>query len=276
MKHWTKYRVKPGSRVNLNHFAPDETNGEEKGPVVRNTRKLQKRMDELQMKLGAERKRSVLICLQAMDAGGKDGVIRHVVSSMSPQGCRVVSFKEPAPEELAHDFLWRIERQTPQRGEVVIFNRSHYEDVLVVRVHKLVPKNVWQRRYEEINHFEERLADNGTQILKFFLHISKEEQLDRFKRRLSDPTRQWKVSESDYKEREFWSDYQAAYEEALSKCSTEYAPWFVIPSDHKWFRNFVIAQIIVDALDSMRIRTPMPTVDLDEIRRKYHKLEKGK
>ena len=190
---------------------------------------------------------------------------------MNPQGCRVVSFKQPSAEELAHDFLWRTELQTPERGEVVIFNRSHYEDVLIVRVHDLVPKKVWSKRYKQINDFERVLVANGTHILKFFLHISKEEQLHRFEQRLDDPSRRWKISEADYSERGFWDDYEKAYEDVLSKCSTNDAPWFVIPSDRKWFRNLAISQIIVETMEKLGIEIPEPTVDIADIRRKYHK-----
>jgi PPK2 family polyphosphate:nucleotide phosphotransferase len=179
----------------------------------------------------------IAICLQALDAGGKDGTIKHVFAAMNPQGTRVQSFKVPSLEEASHGFLWRAHRHAPARGEVVIFNRSHYEDVLVVRVHDLVPKSVWSNRYEAINAFERNLAENGTHILKFFLHISEEEQLARFKERLDDPARWWKISESDYSERAHWLAYIAAYEEALARTSTSYAPWYVIPANHKWFRN---------------------------------------
>ena len=190
---------------------------------------------------------------------------------MNPQGCRVTSFKQPSSEELAHDFLWRVEQKTPRRGEVVIFNRSHYEDVIVVRVHDLVPKPVWSQRYEQINAFEQRLAASGTHILKFFLHISKGEQLERFKDRLDDKSRWWKISETDYSEREYWSDYMSAYQDAFSKCSTPGAPWYVIPSDHKWFRNLAISQIIADKLQALRIQVPSPTVNIADIRKKYHR-----
>lgn len=273
MNDWKRFRVKPGSHVKLKDFDPDDNGNLQKGKAVQETRKLQKSLDELQYALYAENKRSLLICLQALDAGGKDGVIRHVVGSMSPQGCRVVSFKEPTGEDLAHDFLWRVEKEMPKRGEIVIFNRSQYEDVLVVRVHNLVPKQVWKKRYGEINDFEKRLADNGTHIVKFFLHISKDEQLKRFKRRLDDSRRHWKISQTDYKEREYWDSYAAAYEDALSKCSTHYAPWFVIPANHKWFRDHVITEIIVNELSAMQIQRPKPTVDLDKIRREYHELK---
>ena len=189
---------------------------------------------------------------------------------MNPQGCEVFSFKQPSAEELAHDFLWRIEKQTPRQGEVVIFNRSHYEDVIVVRVHDLVPQKVWSQRYEQINDFEQRLVANGTHILKFFLHISKEEELERFRDRLDDPARHWKISEADYSERERWDDYETAYEDAVNKCSTEAAPWFIIPSDHKWFRNLAISHIIVETMERLRIQVPKATVNIADIRRKYH------
>ena len=227
-------------------------------------------MDALQFQLYAEQKRSLLICLQAPDAGGKDGVIRHVISAMNPQGCRVVGFKQPSTLERSHDFLWRVERETPKCGDVAVFNRSHYEDVLIVRVHDLVPKEIWSERYEQINAFERRLVANGTQILKFFLHISKEEQLERFKERLDDPERHWKISDADYAERAYWDDYETAYEDALSRCSTVDAPWFVIPSDHKWFRNLAVARIIVDTMESLGIEVPKPTVDIADIRKRYH------
>ena len=196
------------------------------------------------------------------------------VGAMNPQGCRVAAFKQPSALETAHDFLWRAHKAAPARGEVVIFNRSHYEDVLVVRVHNLVPKAIWSQRYDEINDFEQNLAANGTQILKFFLHISKEAQLKRFKERLDDPSKQWKISEADYKERGFWDDYTAAYEETLSQCSTKHAPWFIIPADHKWFRNLAIARIVVEHLESLHMQYPKPTVDLKCIRREYHAAEK--
>jgi PPK2 family polyphosphate:nucleotide phosphotransferase len=266
-----RLRVAPGTRVRLKDFDPqfaDQHENKESGlPKIE---KLRQRMDELQFKLYAEQKRSLLICLQALDAGGKDGVVRHVIGSMNPQGCRVVGFKQPSPEELAHDFLWRIEQQVPKRGEVVIFNRSHYEDVLIARVHDLVPKKVWSKRYEQIDDFERRLVANGTHILKFFLHISKEEQLRRFGQRLDDPARRWKISEADYSEREYWTSYEAAYEDALGKCSTSDAPWFVIPSDHKWFRDLAISQIIVETMERLDIQVPKPTVNIADIRRKYH------
>ncbi len=271
MNYRKRFLVTPGNPVRLQDLDPAFTDkDEDKKSASHKIKKLQQRMNELQFQLYAEQKRSLLICLQAPDAGGKDGVVRHVIGSMNPQGCRVVAFKQPSAEEMAHDFLWRVEAQTPRRGEVVIFNRSHYEDVIVVRVHDLVPKKIWSQRYEQINDFERRLAANDTHILKFFLHISKEEQLLRFKDRLDDPARQWKISETDYTERERWDDYIAADNDALNKCSTESAPWFVIPSDHKWFRNLAISQIIIQTMEAMGIQIPQPSVNIEDIRRKYH------
>ncbi len=266
-----RFLVEPGRQVTLADFDSSFSGKDDKKKdMLVQTEKLKQRMDALQFQLYAEQKRSLLICLQGLDAAGKDGVVRHVVGAMNPQGCRVVAFKQPSLEEAAHDFLWRIERETPRRGEVAIFNRSHYEDVLVVRVHKLVAKKVWSRRYEQINAFEERLAANGTHILKFFLHISKDEQLQRFKQRLDDPARQWKISETDYAERKFWTSYETAYADALGHCSTSDAPWFVIPSDRKWFRNFAVSQIIVETLESLNLKVPQPTVNIAEMRKKYH------
>jgi len=272
MNYTTKFRIEPGSRVRLDKLDPGFSDKDEgkssSGPLLAN---LLDRMAKLQYRLYAEQKRSLLVCLQAMDAGGKDGAVRHVFGPLNPQGCRAISFKQPSSLELAHDFLWRIGKEAPRRGEIVIFNRSHYEDVLVVRVHKLVPKEVWSKRFRQINDFERRLVANGTHILKFFIHISKEEQLERFKDRLDDPERNWKISDADYSERLLWDDYQAAYEDAIGKCSTDSAPWFVIPSDRKWFRNLAIAQIVVDTLEKMDIKSPEPFTDIEEIRKMYHK-----
>ena len=221
----------------------------------------------------AENRRSVLVCLQALDAGGKDGTINHVLAAMNPQGARVHGFKQPSVEEAAHDFLWRAHVHAPRRGEVVVFNRSHYEDVLVVRVHDLVPRAVWSKRYDLINDFERNLVDAGTHVLKFYLHVSADEQLVRFKQRLDDPARQWKISVSDYTERELWPRYVDAYEEALEQTSTKWAPWYVIPANHKWFRDLAISQILADTMQQMGLKTPRPQVDLAEIRRKYHAAE---
>ncbi len=271
MNYLKQFRVKPGDKIRLKDLDPrfaDKELDKESAKVA--VRKLQLRMDDLQGQLYAEHKRSLLVVLQAPDAGGKDGVIRNVFGDLNAQSCRVTSFKQPSSEELAHDFLWRIEAQTPRRGEVAVFNRSHYEDVLIVRVHNLVPKEIWSRRYQQINDFERRLVANNTHILKFFLHISKEEQLERFKARLDDPSRRWKISESDYSEREYWNDYETAYEDAINKCTTDLAPWFVIPSDRKWFRDLAIAHIVVERMEGLGIKIPEPTVDIAEIRKKYH------
>jgi len=233
-----------------------------------------KRLEDLQYALYAEDKRSLLIVLQGRDAAGKDGTIRRVFTAMNPQGCSVKAFKVPSEVEAAHDFLWRCHGAVPERGQVAIFNRSHYEDVLVVRVHDLVPKRVWSKRYAHINAFEELLHDNHTHVIKFFLHIDREEQLERFKKRIDDPTKQWKISEADYAEHPYWDAYTAAFEEAFAKCSTKHAPWFIIPSNKKWFRNLAIAQIVADTMEEMNLEFPAPSVDMDEIRMKYHQAAK--
>ena len=272
-----QFRIAPGQHIRLNGFDPADTGKYHKRDARDRLEDLSDKLNDLQQRLFAERKRSLLICLQALDAGGKDGVIKHVIGSLNPDGCRVANFKEPTPQELAHDFIWRVEAQTPARGEIAIFNRSHYEDVLIVRVHNLVPKSVWSRRYDQINDFERRLVANGMHIVKFFLHISEAEQLKRFEQRLNDPTKRWKISEADYTEREYWDDYLRAYEDALARCNTDDAPWFVIPADHKWFRDLAISEIIVSTMESMNIQLPPPTVNIEEIRRKYHSaVAKGK
>jgi PPK2 family polyphosphate:nucleotide phosphotransferase len=218
----------------------------------------------------AGKKHALLVVLQALDAGGKDGTINHVFTALNPQGATVIGFKQPTPLELEHDFLWRIHPHAPPRGWVAIFNRSHYEDVLITRVHKLVDKATWTARYDRIRDFETELLESGTRILKFFLHISKEEQLARFEQRLDDPARNWKISESDYSERELWDDYVAAFEDALAATSTHHAPWYVIPSNHKWFRNLAVSQIAADAMQDLGMSFPKPSVDLADVRSKYH------
>jgi PPK2 family polyphosphate:nucleotide phosphotransferase len=266
MKFSERFRVKPGSKVMLAKHDPDDTAGfKDKKSVQKQMTKNLKRLSELQYLLYAENQRSVLVVLQAMDAGGKDGTIRHVMGPLNPQSCRVVSFKTPTAEEMAHDFLWRIHRATPRAGEILIFNRSHYEDVLIVRVHDLVPKSVWSRRYDQINALEKILTQNDTHILKFYLHISKDEQLERFKARLDDLTKQWKASQADFEERKYWDAYTQAYEAALSTCSTAHAPWFIIPANKKWFRNFVVSQILVEHLSRLRMKFPQPVGDLPVI-----------
>jgi len=267
-----KLDVKPGSKIRLKDFDPGYhgKHGSHKSALPEIEENRQK-MDELQYLMYAENKHSLLVVLQGLDAAGKDGVVRHVFTGMNPEGCVAVNFKEPTAKELAHDFLWRVHPHVPAKGSVVIFNRSHYEDVLVARVHGLVPKKVWSKRYDEINDFEHLfVTENNTTILKFFLHISKDEQLARFKARLDNPTRQWKISESDYKEREYWGDYVKAFEDVLTKTSTEHAPWFIIPSNHKWFRDLAISQIIAQQMEAMGMQFPKPIVNLAEIRREYH------
>jgi PPK2 family polyphosphate:nucleotide phosphotransferase len=275
MKVAERFRVKPGTRVDLSKLDPDAVEGVENREQVKNElKRYQKKLRKLQELLFIERKRALLICLQAMDTGGKDGTIRHVFAVMNPQGCRVANFKQPTSEELSHDFLWRAHRAAPPLGDVTIFNRSHYEDVLIVPVHHLVTPDVWARRYEQINAFEKILSDNNTHILKFYLHISKAEQLRRLKARLDDPRKQWKISEGDFEERQYWDDYQRAFENVLSLCSTEYAPWFIIPANRKWYRNWVVARIVVEFLEGLDMQMPKITVDLDRIRREYYEAER--
>lgn len=227
------------------------------------------KLKELQEKLYAEHKQSILIVLQAIDGGGKDGTIEHVFGPLNSQGCRIASFKVPTPIEADHDFLWRIHAQTPAKGEITVFNRSHYEQVLVVRVHDLEPKVINKTRYDQINDFEKLLASNNTHILKFFLHISKDEQLQRFKDRIDDPSKHWKVAAGDFAERQKWDDYMAAFEDMVNKCSKDNAPWFVIPADKKWFRDLAISQILVDYMDGMNIQLPQTDEDIEAIKKLY-------
>lgn len=271
MDYYNRFRVEPGSKVKLSKVdAGFKDKHESHAHAMPEIEAYRKKLYDLQYRMYAEDKRSLLICLQGRDAAGKDGTINHVLGAMNPQGCTVTGFKVPSREEAAHDFLWRYHKAAPGRGQVAIFNRSHYEDVLVVRVHNLVPEEVWSKRYEHINHFERMMYANGTHILKFYLHIDPEEQLERFKQRLDDPTRHWKISDGDYAERPFWDAYTEAFEDALSKCSTAHAPWFIIPSNHKWFRNLAISRIVVEALQALDMKFPEPTVDINAIRKKYH------
>jgi PPK2 family polyphosphate:nucleotide phosphotransferase len=269
MKLSERFRVRPGSKVRLARWDPDDTaDFPDKESVESKTHKNWKRLSELEYLLYAENRRSILIVLQAMDAGGKDGAIRHLTGPLNPQSCKVIPFKTPCEHELAHDFLWRIHQAAPRKGEIHIFNRSHYEDVLIVRVHNLVPRSVWSKRYDQINAFEEILARNDTHILKFYLHISPEEQLKRFRARLDDPTRHWKVDQADFEERKHWDDYMRAYETVLRKCSTPHAPWFVIPANKKWFRNFALSEILVEHLSRLPLKFPEPAADLSGIKLK--------
>lgn len=261
--------VKPGKTVKLAKFDPDETLGWEKNHAMRASMdKAIKKLDQLQYRFYADRKHALLIVLQGLDAAGKDGTVRHVMSGVNPQGCAVTAFKEPSPEEAAHDYLWRVHRAVPPYGNFGIFNRSHYEDVLIVRVHNLVPKAAWSERYQQINQFEEYLAENDVKILKFFLHISKKEQEKRFMERVDDPDKRWKISEADFSERKFWDDYTKAYEDALERCSTKVAPWFVIPANKKWFRDLAVSHIIVETLEKMKLQFPAPTIDLKKLKKK--------
>jgi PPK2 family polyphosphate:nucleotide phosphotransferase len=261
------HRIKPATRVDLSAYDPRDTSSFEgdKSAGKKELKRLTARLEELQELLYAEGKQKILIVLQAMDTGGKDGVIRHVFEGVNPQGVKVASFKVPTPEELSHDYLWRIHPQTPGRGQIAIFNRSHYEDVLVVRVHGIVAKDVWQRRYDHINAFERLLADEGTTILKFFLHISRDEQRERLESRRDEPHKQWKFNVGDLKERALWGDYMAAYEDVLSRTSTEWAPWYVVPADRKWYRNLVIGTTLVKTLEGLDMHFPPAPENLKEI-----------
>jgi PPK2 family polyphosphate:nucleotide phosphotransferase len=261
------YLAKPGKKINLAKLATDDTGPfkdkeDAKGATVKNLEKL----SELQELMYAESKHALLVVFQAMDCGGKDGAIEHVFSGVNPQGCSVTSFKQPTPQERGHDFLWRIHAACPRTGMIGIFNRSHYEDVLIARVHDLAPKKVWSRRYDLINNFEKELADEGTTILKFFLHISKDEQKKRLESRLADPNKHWKFDPNDLKERALWDEYQKAYEDAVENCSTASAPWVVVPADRKWFRNWVVSDVIVKTLKSLDMHFPEPAPGLEKIR----------
>lgn len=262
-----RYRVEPGKKIDLSKFDPSDDKAfkgdKEKG--LKALSKLNAELQALQELLYAEQKHKVLIVLQAMDTGGKDGAIRRVFDGVNPQGVKVASFKVPTAEELTHDFLWRVHKVTPGAGEMVIFNRSHYEDVLVVRVHGYAPEEVWKKRYDQINDFERLLAESGTTILKFFLHIDLDEQKERLQARLDDPTKTWKFRLGDLEERKLWGQYMQAYEDALNKTSTEYAPWYVIPANRKWYRDLVISTILVDTLKGLKMEFPKPEENLDGV-----------
>jgi PPK2 family polyphosphate:nucleotide phosphotransferase len=253
-------------RIRIKDFDPDLTGQyKDKQEAKAVVKKNNDRMAELQEVLYAEGRHAVLIILQAMDAGGKDGTIKHVMSGVNPQGCRVTSFKAPTPEELSHDFLWRIHRHVPPRGYLGIFNRSHYEDVLIVRVHNLVPESVWRGRYEHINNFEKLLADSGVTILKFFLHISKDEQKQRLEKRLEDKNKNWKFNPDDLKERARWDEYVAAYEDAINNCNTPWAPWHIVPANKKWYRNLVISERIVEVMESLNMKYPPAPAGIEQV-----------
>jgi PPK2 family polyphosphate:nucleotide phosphotransferase len=261
-----RYRIAPGTSVDLADLDPgdsSEFDGDKEAGQAK-ADELVDRIEELQELMWADHSRRLLIVLQATDTGGKDGTIRHVLDGVNPQGVRVAGFKKPTEPELAHDYLWRVHPHVPGDGEIVVFNRSHYEDVLVVRVHDLVPEERWRKRYDHIRDFEQMLADEGTTIVKFFLHISKDEQKERLQARLDEPDKNWKFDVGDLRERERWDDYQRAFAEAIEHTSTEAAPWYVVPADRKWYRNLVISQILVDTLEGLDLRHPEPD-DLDGV-----------
>lgn len=262
-----QYRVKPSTKVDLSKWDPNDKHlfAGTKQQGKQTLDKLNDQLEVLQELLYAEHKHKLLVVLQAMDTGGKDGVIRHVFDGVNPQGVRVASFKVPTQEERDHDYLWRVHAKLPRAGEIVIFNRSHYEDVLVVRVHDLVPEEVWRRRYDHINHFERMLVDEGTTIVKFFLHIDLEEQKQRLQARLDEPNKHWKFSRGDLEERKLWPKYTQAYEEVLSRTSTKWAPWYIVPANRKWYRNWVIANVLLQTLDRMDMHYPDPEENLDGI-----------
>jgi PPK2 family polyphosphate:nucleotide phosphotransferase len=263
----SRFRVKPGTIVRLSDYDPSDTTlMPDKAKAEAEIEKDIEKLEELQERLYAEHLRALLIVLQGVDASGKDGTIKHVMRGLNPQACSVVSFKVPAGEELDHDFLWRIERAMPRKGYIGVFNRSQYEDVLAARVHELVPEEVWKKRYDQINRFEKLKSELGITILKFFLHISKDEQRKRLEERLASPRKNWKFSLADVKERELWNEYQRAYKDVLTKCSTKWASWYIIPADHKWYRNWMVARTVVEKLESMNPKYPPPSEDLSRIR----------
>ena len=258
-------RVAPGSTVDLAGIDPSDTHGYRKDGAAAELERGLARLHDLQERIWAEQRHKVLVVLQGIDAAGKGGTIEHVMGAMNPAGCPVTSFKVPTEPELAHDYLWRVHAGTPGRGEIAVFDRSHYEDVLIVRVHDLVSKSVWSRRYDQINDFERLLAEEGTTIVKFFLYIDKDEQRERFQARLDEPDKRWKFRLGDLDERKRWNEYIEAFEEALSRCSTEVAPWYVVPANRKWFRNLAVADILADTLESLDPKYPEPTEDLSGV-----------
>ncbi len=260
------HTIKPGTKVSLEDIDPSDTGPyQSEDDVEAPLEKAREEFAELQGKLYADNRYAVLIILQGIDSSGKDGTIRHVMSGISPLGCQVTAFKVPTEEEREHDFLWRVHKAVPRRGDIGIFNRSHYEDVLVVRVHNLVPKKIWKTRYSQINEFERGLVENNTVILKFFLHISKDEQKQRFEERLQNPTKYWKFSLNDIEERKYWDDYQKAFQTMLRECSTEWAPWTIVPANRKWYRNLVVAETLVKRLKKLDLKYPAATFDRSKV-----------
>ena len=263
-----RYRIKPGSKLKLNRFDPNDTgdykkNDQGKDKAKAETGKLIASLDGLQERLYANAARSLLIVLQGMDTSGKDGTIKSVMSGVNPQGCKVVAFKAPSKDELAHDFLWRVHREVPPRGFIGIFNRSHYEDVLITRVHGWISDRVAKQRFNQIKEFEELLYESGTVVLKFFLHISKDEQKERLEARIADPEKRWKWNSGDLEERKLWDDYLRAFEDVISATSSEHAPWYIVPANRKWYRNLVVADRVVDALEDMKLKTPQAPEGVD-------------
>jgi PPK2 family polyphosphate:nucleotide phosphotransferase len=257
----SQLRIEPGRRIRLERLDPGDTHGVDKEAALAGTATQLERLTDLQDRLWAEARHAVLVVLQGIDAAGKDGTIKKVMEAFNPQGCPVTSFKVPSAEELAHDYLWRVHKRVPRKGEVGVFNRSHYEDVLIVRVHGLVPKTVWSKRYDQINDWERMLTESGTTIVKFFLSIDRDEQRQRFQARYDDPTRRWKFAMADLEERKLWDDYQAAFDDAISKTSTPWAPWYVIPANRKWFRNLAVSTILADTMAGLKPAYP-PAPDL--------------
>ncbi len=257
----SKYRVEPGSRVGLSEWSTDDADGLERDGVEARFAENVEAISALQHRLYAEHKRSVLVVLQAMDAAGKDSTIRHVFGAVNPQGVQVKAFKKPTPDELDRDFLWRVHRHAPKRGHIQVFNRSHYEDVLIVRVNGLVPEERWRARYEIINQFEALLAQAGTRIVKVYLHVSKERQKEKLLRRLTDPSRNWKFEAADFETRSKWDAYMRAYEDAIGRCSTQAAPWFIVPADRKWHRLAIVSEIVRTTLESIGPEFPEPSID---------------
>ena len=262
-----EYQVIPKKKINLAEWDPNDTGEfqENKQQARAEIKKLNHRLQELQEVLYAEHKHKLLVVLQGMDTSGKDGAIRHVFAGVNPQGVRVANFKEPTREELDHDFFWRVHKQVPARGELVIFNRSHYEEVVIARVHELVPQEVWKKRFGQINSFEKMLAENETTLLKFYLHIDKDEQKKRLQAQLDDPNKHWKFNRGDLKDRELWPAYINAYEDVLNKTSMEAAPWFIVPANHKWYRDWVITKTLVETLDGLGMKYPEPAEPLDAV-----------
>lgn len=258
--------VKPGSKVTLSEHKPDFTTGDNKSIAKCILEGNTKKIANLQRKLYAQKKYALLVVLQGMDASGKDGTIRHVLKKIDPQGQQVTPFRVPTSDELMHDYLWRIHKHIPPKGTIGVFNRSHYEDVLVPKVKNTVPKEEIEKRYEQINNFERMLSENNIKLLKFFLYISKEEQKKRFTARIEDKTKNWKLNPQDLKERKLWGDYLKAYEDAINNCSTEWAPWYIIPADHKWFRNLAISEILLKTLEEMELEYPAPSFDISDIK----------